>query len=160
MRCVSNSLKLINAQETFIPIHYSDLKNPSILHHYFWKWRTKNNCYISWDGYKPTCHSSIWMAQSNCTRRVSRLNCCVSGFCRLTLATSTGSFCMSSRCLRSFSHSLRNSVLRLYLRQKWYACRQHNALQHSTNLDIILYSCVNKVLSELEILEQLMVSWP
>lgn len=74
-----------------------------------------------------TCHSSIWMAESNCTSRVSRLSCCVSGLWMLTLAVCAGSLLMSSRCLRSLSHSFLNSVLRLYFRQKENACNTHNS---------------------------------
>jgi len=73
-----------------------------------------------------TCHSSICMAESNCTSRVSRLSCCVSGLWMLTLAVWAGSLLMSSRCLRSLSHSFLNSVLRLYFRQKENAYNRHN----------------------------------
>jgi hypothetical protein len=70
------------------------------------------------------------MAESNCTSRVSRLSCCVSGLWMLTLAVCAGSLLMSSRCLRSLSHSFLNSVLRLYFRQKENA---YNTQQfHST----------------------------
>lgn len=74
-----------------------------------------------------TCHSSICMAESNCTSRVSRLSCCVSGLWMLTLAVCAGSLLMSSRCLRSLSHSFLNSVLRLYFRQKENAYNTHNS---------------------------------
>jgi hypothetical protein len=74
-----------------------------------------------------TCHNSICMAESNCTSRVSRLSCCVSGLWMLTLAVCAGSLLMSSRCLRSLSHSFLNSVLRLYFRQKENAYNTHNS---------------------------------
>lgn len=69
-----------------------------------------------------TCHSSICMAESSCTSRVSRLSCCVSGLWMLTLAVCAASLLMSSRCLRSLSQSFLNSVLRLYFKQKENAC--------------------------------------
>lgn len=68
------------------------------------------------------------MAESSCTNRVSKLNCCVSGLLRLTFATCGGSLLISSRCLRNLSHNLRNSVLRLYFKQNWKACKNCQAI--------------------------------
>ena len=64
-----------------------------------------------------TCHSSMLMALSSWTRRVSRCMDWLSGLLRLMAVLWLWWRWIWPRCMRRLSQSLRNSALRVYCRQ-------------------------------------------
>lgn len=64
-----------------------------------------------------TCHNSMLIALSSCTRRVSRCMDWLSGLLRLMAVLWLWWRWIWPKCIRKLSQSLRNSALRVYWRQ-------------------------------------------
>lgn len=80
-----------------------------------------------------TCQSSMLMALSSCTRRVSRCMDWLSGLFRLMAVLWLWWRWIWLRCIRRLSQSLRNSALRVYWRQNLKAAikRQRQVIYQS-----------------------------
>lgn len=78
-----------------------------------------------------TCHSSMLIALSNWTRRVSRCMDWLSGLFRLMAVLWLWCRWIWPRCIRRLSHSLRNSALRMYCRQNLNAKSKKEKVLHS-----------------------------